>query len=626
MASKSKLKRWPAWLLWIAAIVAWFWSPFSAFWIFLSGLLVFLALRPRSPRHENRKLPRNVPRLRPARTEASRPPIPASQVPGNTPDDTSASALPTRHETMTTAMPSLTTARPAPEPSLESSGVRPSSWREAQMAMDQENATVLAGLCVIARRALDCRSISIFLPARDGKVRLRMWDTIAKDFKGGTLIQPGAGLLGSLLKPGSPGDLYEFDLPHPGSRCEWYESSETHTLGAIRFQIGERTGIIAADDERPSAFARDRLEMLDQLADTAIMLLERGSRLVWESRQKDAFAKLLEAVRILSASGSEKDVQEHLQEFLAEQLPEGSSLFLRRCPGTPEDAQVSWTSGPLTAGFEDFPFSLPGQGVLSQAFARGDFMSRSLAPDSPPILLAGGEPPLALTRTGDLFFFPLRIHETVDAALVVISPERGRIPLFLRESVELIASTAAQVLARIAADEELENLATRDGLTGLVNHRTFQSGLHREILRARRTGQTLAFLLTDIDHFKNVNDTHGHQAGDIILRHVADIARAQVREELDIAARYGGEEFGFVLIGADAQAAMETAERIRAAVEASPADVGKPTPLGVTISVGVSVFPQDAKEPAELIKRADDALYRAKNGGRNRIERALGPG
>jgi diguanylate cyclase (GGDEF)-like protein len=123
-----------------------------------------------------------------------------------------------------------------------------------------------------------------------------------------------------------------------------------------------------------------------------------------------------------------------------------------------------------------------------------------------------------------------------------------------------------------------------------------------------------------------VNDGHGHPAGDAVLRHVAGIVRAQVRDELDVVARYGGEEFACVLVGASAEAALETAERVRVAVQGSPADIGTGTPLGVTLSIGVALFPQDGKEAQELIDRADQALYRAKHGGRNRIERALGPG
>jgi diguanylate cyclase (GGDEF)-like protein len=192
-----------------------------------------------------------------------------------------------------------------------------------------------------------------------------------------------------------------------------------------------------------------------------------------------------------------------------------------------------------------------------------------------------------------------------------------------REILETALSSFGQTLTRLRAGRELEKLATRDGLTGLVNHRSFQASFRRELLKARRTGGKVALVLTDIDFFKKVNDQHGHPAGDSVLRHVAKVVDAQLREDVDIVARYGGEEFACVLVGTTDQGAEETAERIRQAVETSSCDIGEPQPKSVTLSLGVSVFPDDANTAEELIEKADQALYRAKHGGRNRVERAL---
>jgi diguanylate cyclase (GGDEF)-like protein len=595
MARESQLKRLPAFVLWAGAIIAWYWSPLSSLWLCLSGLLVFIALRPHRDKASD-----DAPR--PAPTKPAEPQR--------------------RNETI--AMPSLATARPAKEPLLDPAPST-SAWRDVQLALDQENAATLAGLCVVARRALGCRSVSVFQPARDGMARLRTWDTAAEDLIPGTLAHPGKGLLGIPLKPEGPEELYESDVPH-SEGCDWYTSSRTRTLGAVRFSVGGRTGLVVADDERPVAFPREGLESLTLLGTAAGVLLERGTRLARESRQKDVFANLLEMERALSELDGEDSVHDLLRRFLSDLVSDGTFLLVKRSEEQHGEGLVAWAHGRDAEGYADFPFAIPGKGILSQALARGEFLGRRLSPTEDLILLAAGEPSLSLERPGDIFVVPLRGLGEGSAALALICPDHSRIPPFLREAVELVAASAGQVLSRIAARRELENLATRDGLTGLINHRTFQANLRREILRARRTGQGLAFLLTDIDHFKAVNDTHGHPAGDAVLRHVAEVVRAQVREDLDIAARYGGEEFGCVLIGVDAERAMETAERIRTAVESSPADIGTSSSLSVTLSIGVSVFPQDAKEPQELIDRADQALYRAKNSGRNRVERALGPG
>lgn len=209
------------------------------------------------------------------------------------------------------------------------------------------------------------------------------------------------------------------------------------------------------------------------------------------------------------------------------------------------------------------------------------------------------------------------------ALLALFTRAPGGFPPVQREILETALSSFGQTLSRLRAGLELEKLATRDGLTGLMNHRTFQSSFRRELLKARRTGSRVGLILTDIDFFKKVNDQHGHPAGDAVLRHVAKVVASQLREDVDIVARYGGEEFVCVLVGTTDTGAEETAERIRLAVESSSCDIGEPQPKSVTLSLGVCVFPDDAGTAEDLIEKADQALYRAKDGGRNRFERAL---
>jgi two-component system, cell cycle response regulator len=167
--------------------------------------------------------------------------------------------------------------------------------------------------------------------------------------------------------------------------------------------------------------------------------------------------------------------------------------------------------------------------------------------------------------------------------------------------------------------EALRLLATRDELTGLLNRREFDRILREERDRALRFGRPLALLLIDIDHFKSVNDTHGHQAGDAVLTEVAKRLAAQVRT-VDRVARFGGEEFALILMEADDHAALQVAEKICRAQANDPVKIGT-LALKVTISVGVAVLPGDAGTGAELLAAADRALYRAKDLGRNRVVR-----
>jgi diguanylate cyclase (GGDEF)-like protein len=170
----------------------------------------------------------------------------------------------------------------------------------------------------------------------------------------------------------------------------------------------------------------------------------------------------------------------------------------------------------------------------------------------------------------------------------------------------------------LEAQEALRVQATSDDLTGLANRRVILDQLDRELGRARHERKPLAVAMADIDHFKRVNDLHGHPAGDAVLRHVARCFQIEVRA-YDGVGRYGGEEFLFVLPGCDADEAAVAMERVRSRVAMSPAQWNG-APLPVTISVGIAWTGPGEVDAATLTHTADEALYRAKAAGRDRIE------
>jgi diguanylate cyclase (GGDEF)-like protein len=167
--------------------------------------------------------------------------------------------------------------------------------------------------------------------------------------------------------------------------------------------------------------------------------------------------------------------------------------------------------------------------------------------------------------------------------------------------------------------KQMEEMATTDGLTSLPNHRTFQARCSEMLARAERHGKPVSIILTDIDKFKSVNDTYGHPVGDAVLRRVARVLADQVRK-VDLVARYGGEEFAMVLEETDGEGARLLCERVRQEIAAQvmSSDQG---PFRVTLSLGVASYPADGSEKQLLIERADQALYAAKEGGRNRTVR-----
>ena len=177
--------------------------------------------------------------------------------------------------------------------------------------------------------------------------------------------------------------------------------------------------------------------------------------------------------------------------------------------------------------------------------------------------------------------------------------------------VERFCSHAALALRNASLVDQLRDMAATDGLTGVANRRTFEAALEVELDRAARSGNALSLVLVDIDHFKHLNDTHGHQAGDEVLKRVAEALKKQSRG-FDTPARYGGEEFAVIMPGCDLQDAERSAERFRSAI-AAVEGVAR-----VTASAGVATFPSHATDATSLVQMADAALYESKDNGRNK--------
>ena len=168
-----------------------------------------------------------------------------------------------------------------------------------------------------------------------------------------------------------------------------------------------------------------------------------------------------------------------------------------------------------------------------------------------------------------------------------------------------------------SANTKLQELALRDGLTGLLNRRYWESCLEREFARHQRYDNPVSLVIFDIDHFKRVNDTYGHQTGDEVIRSVAEIT-SRLARETDFAGRYGGEEFVVLLPGTHLEGAAQFAERLRQAVEQQVLDY-QGSPLSYTISLGVATISDDMANYQILLERADKALYASKEQGRNRV-------
>ncbi|MEW6688572.1 MAG: diguanylate cyclase [Pseudomonadota bacterium] len=210
---------------------------------------------------------------------------------------------------------------------------------------------------------------------------------------------------------------------------------------------------------------------------------------------------------------------------------------------------------------------------------------------------------------------------------VQLGPEEARLPQPVRlsrfEAQQVWALTVAEQIAlalvNLRLRESLSAQAVRDSLTGLYNRRYLEQALEREVLRAARNGRTVGVILLDLDRFKDFNDSHGHEAGDLLLRGLGDYLVTHVRAE-DIACRYGGEEFVVILPEASLSMSRSRAEELWKGVQSLHVNFHGELLRGVTASVGVAAFPGHGRTAAELLGAADTAMYAAKRRGRDRVE------
>ena len=298
------------------------------------------------------------------------------------------------------------------------------------------------------------------------------------------------------------------------------------------------------------------------------------------------------------------DVADSLLDRLADTFEFERMLLL----GAPEDDLVLFarrgSEAPIGA---DVPFGADSA-VLGAWGERQTLLVDELDPEADP-WLAG-----ALPGAKNLILTPLSAENRAVGVLVIEHDIRrgSRVERRVVSMVERFASHASLALRNAWLLEQVQKMATTDGLTGIANRRSFDIGLERELSRAARNNSPLTVILIDLDHFKQLNDTHGHQMGDEVLRLVGG-ALADHCRDFDMAARYGGEEFAVILPGCSEAEAIDAAERLRRVVGACD------TPVEVSASLGVATFPGNGATSGDLVKAADDALYQSKRAGRNRV-------
>jgi len=394
-----------------------------------------------------------------------------------------------------------------------------------------------------------------------------------------------------------------------------YSAIDPRVLSEIAVPIkreGKTVGVLNIEDDKTDAFTQSDLRLLTTLASQVAVAMD-NARLYEEAKRRINELSALHNVGTTVSSTLRLDaLLDQVCRTLSDTFHYNKIAIMIVDQGTSELVFKASLGYQNIMGEMGRRLKIGREGITGMVAATGEpIMVKDVTQNQHYVSIDG--------RTRSELAVPLKIKQQV---VGVLNVESDNVNAFDQVDLRLLTTLASQVavaLENARLYEETELLAVTDGLTGLNNHRFFQSFFERELNRARRYNHPLSLVMVDIDHFKKINDTLGHPVGDRVLKEVARLLHEQARD-VDLAARYGGEEFMLVLPETKKAEAQMLAERIRSAVEKNRFDdeitkgVGK-----VTISLGVSGFPEDGSEKNEIIDKVDKALYRAKAGGRNQV-------
>ncbi len=474
----------------------------------------------------------------------------------------------------------------------------------------------LASLCGLVQAAMKIRTSAIFRADHlTGTLNMAAFKSYSAEIIKDASLEIRSSLLGwaARERQGLLYASYERDARDLG----YYRKSEEvrSVLAVPVLQESEVIGVLVADSEQAGEFDETDKILLSGFAEEAAKLIHFHQSHSALGLEKDRLQQWNSRLELMASRLKVNDVIKIIQELIPRLVP-CDHVVLLEILSDPGKARVL-LSDPASAGYPapgteiDLTGSLSEQAVnLKEWRSVDDFYRRAIGIHR----FSGEERPDHGFRS--VLAAPL-LYEDVCHYVLVLESRQPQAFEADRDTIHIIAGQFALALKSAAMYEEKENLAIRDGLTGLANHRRFQEYLEETIAKAG--SQPVGIALFDIDHFKKLNDNYGHPIGDAVLKEVAVRLKRSI-SSFDFVARYGGEEFIAVWPGRNDKEAAQLAEQVRLAIEGEKFKTTAGD-LPVTISLGVASYPQDAKKKAELIKAADEALYAAKKGGRNKVVR-----
>jgi two-component system cell cycle response regulator len=380
-------------------------------------------------------------------------------------------------------------------------------------------------------------------------------------------------------------------------------------------------GVIAVDSLEQDAFPAEIQETLVRFIPFFNQIIEKIRISVEMDMRAKNFAALHAMSSVLSRSLEITDILEELTTQIRSAVPYDFCVFLLYDEQT-EEAVITALRG-YDARFANYRFPLEQSAILTHMLREWNERRVSSIHHDPDLGDRG--PGIGLFPVKELqqpikslLGRPLVAHDKFIGAAFFAAIRANAFTEYHRNFLDTLLNQVSMVLDNSILHRSIRDMARTDGLTGLLNHRTFMEKLAEEYKRLDRDPRPFSLLLMDIDKFKNVNDKYGHPVGDVAIKTVARVLKDTARGS-DFVARYGGEEFAVGMVDTDSKGAEQMGERIRTILEKTPVTRVSDGELRVTISIGVSSFPSDTTNSAALVTMADNALYHAKRTGRNRV-------
>jgi diguanylate cyclase (GGDEF)-like protein len=431
-------------------------------------------------------------------------------------------------------------------------------------------------------------------------------------------IMPGQNLLGHAIRSG----LLTGDVANYGESPEYYPDGERvlslMALPVRNEESGDLQALLVVDHKSPRAFSDEHYQYFKRFAGIASALVTVQSARTAVQRQATITNTFYDIQSRLTRHLKAEDLLSVLETALRDLFPlDRIAVSIWNPQRNMAQIQIVSGSVALPARGAYFDATDPSS-VVGSVFRTGrEILVRQAVEGSHPVFESRLDAEVGWSGEETMAAPLLNDDRQCFGVLTMETSRAGSYAEIDAKLLAAIAAIAAGALTRARMYQEMEKLATIDGLTQVPNHRHFQTLLNQQIEVASRYGQKIGLMLFDIDHFKIFNDTYGHAIGDLVLKEVARSAGGAIRSS-DVLARYGGEEFVVLMPQTDTAGAMLSAERVRAAVEAMAIPHDGKT-LKVTISIGVCLFPDMAGVKQDFIDGADKAMYFSKKSGRNRV-------